>query len=155
MRIYCTTCNWKSTSSKNSLSGGLMHVNLFTLKFNWILCCLLAISVIGFEHADRIAIDHSSGNVYYSAIESKESKGYIRVVHKTASLHKTVLPHLVHPRDIVLHPSKGYDKFYIYTSIGQNFIRPLSFFLKLKIYIIYLYGLKCGLSFITLHREID
>ena len=68
---------------------------------------------LGFEHADRIAIDHSTGNVYYSAIENIESKGYIRVVHKTAYLHKTVLFHLVYPRDIVLHPSKGYDKFYI------------------------------------------
>ncbi|XP_078326911.1 low-density lipoprotein receptor-related protein 2-like isoform X1 [Crassostrea virginica] len=79
----------------------------------------------GFEHADRIAIDHSTGNVYYSAIENIESKGYIRVVHKTAYLHKTVLFHLVYPRDIVLHPSKGFlfwTEFNKNPSIGRSYM---------------------------------
>lgn len=62
----------------------------------------------GFSYADRLSIDYSTGNLYYSAVGPTTSKSYIGVVHRSTSLHKTLISNLHSPRDIALHPSKGY-----------------------------------------------
>uniref|UniRef100_K1R2S0 Uncharacterized protein n=1 Tax=Magallana gigas TaxID=29159 RepID=K1R2S0_MAGGI len=61
----------------------------------------------GFAYADRLAIDYSTGNLYYTAVGPTTSQSYIGVVHRSTSLHKTLIYNLHSPRDIALYPSKG------------------------------------------------
>ncbi|XP_061184425.1 low-density lipoprotein receptor-related protein 2-like [Saccostrea echinata] len=62
----------------------------------------------GFAFAERLTIDYSTGNIYYSAVASIPSQSYIGVVHRQSFLHKTLLSNLHRPKDIVLYPSRGY-----------------------------------------------
>nr|XP_022326452.1 low-density lipoprotein receptor-related protein 4-like isoform X2 [Crassostrea virginica] len=62
----------------------------------------------GFAYAYKLAIDYSTGNLYYTAVTSETSENYIGSVHKNASLHKTLLSTLQTPGAIVLYPSKGF-----------------------------------------------
>ncbi|XP_056013215.1 low-density lipoprotein receptor-related protein 2-like [Ostrea edulis] len=54
-----------------------------------------------------IAIDYSTGNIYYTADSMYPNQGYVGVVHRINLLHKTLFSNLYHPRDIVVYPSKG------------------------------------------------
>eukprot|EP00105_Crassostrea_gigas_P037659 XP_019921807.1 PREDICTED: low-density lipoprotein receptor-related protein 4-like isoform X2 [Crassostrea gigas] len=77
----------------------------------------------GFAYADRLAIDYSTGNLYYTAVGPTTSQSYIGVVHRSTSLHKTLIYNLHSPRDIALYPSKGYmfwTEFGIITEIGRT-----------------------------------
>lgn len=58
----------------------------------------------GSAYADRLAIDYSTGNLYFTAIGQKS---YIGVVHRITKHHKTLIGNLSTPRDIALYPSKG------------------------------------------------
>ncbi|XP_061191591.1 low-density lipoprotein receptor-related protein 6-like [Saccostrea echinata] len=64
--------------------------------------------VTGYAHAERLTIDYSTGNIYFSAVASISSQSYIGVVHRKSFLHKTLLSNLHRPKDIVLYPSKGF-----------------------------------------------
>lgn len=58
-----------------------------------------------------MAIDYSTGNIYYSADEtpsqSSSTDGYIGVINPTDNSHIYLLGKLRSPDDIALHPSKG------------------------------------------------
>ncbi|XP_056013210.1 low-density lipoprotein receptor-related protein 4-like [Ostrea edulis] len=71
---------------------------------------------IGFAYAARMAIDYSTGNIYYTAVGSTRSQSNIGVIHRLNSLHKTLLSNLYSPLDIVVYPSKGY---LYWTEIGD------------------------------------
>lgn len=62
---------------------------------------------LGFSHADRLAIDYSTGNLFYTAVGPSTSQSYIGVVHRSTSVHKKLIYDLHSPRDIALYPSKG------------------------------------------------
>ncbi|XP_065930463.1 low-density lipoprotein receptor-related protein 4 isoform X3 [Magallana gigas] len=62
----------------------------------------------GSSYADRLAIDYSTGNLYYTAVGPTTSQSYIGVVHRSTSLHKTLIYNLHSPKDIALYSSKGY-----------------------------------------------
>ncbi|XP_078326559.1 low-density lipoprotein receptor-related protein 2-like isoform X3 [Crassostrea virginica] len=62
----------------------------------------------GFAFADNLAIDYSTGNLYYTAVTPGTSRHYIGSVHRNSSLHKTLLSTDKIPRAIVLYPSKGF-----------------------------------------------
>ena len=68
---------------------------------------------LGVAHADRLAIDYSTGNLYYTAVGESASQSFIGAIHRSLLLHKTVLSNLLSPREIVLYPSKGYAHFYL------------------------------------------
>ncbi|XP_056009049.1 low-density lipoprotein receptor-related protein 4-like isoform X1 [Ostrea edulis] len=87
----------------------------------------------GFAYADRLAIDYSTGIIYYTAVGPTPSQSYIGVVHRKISLHKTLLSNLHRPREIVLYPSKGFlywTEFGNITEIGRAYMDGTS-----KIYI--------------------
>lgn len=67
----------------------------------------------GFVHADRLAIDYSTGNLYYTAVGKENIQGYIGAVHRKTHLHKTLINDLQSPRDIALYPSKGLTIFVV------------------------------------------
>lgn len=76
----------------------------------------------GFVHADRLAIDYSTGNLYYTAVGKENIQGYIGAVHRKTHLHKTLINDLQSPRDIALYPSKGllfWTEFGNVTEIGR------------------------------------
>ena len=62
-------------------------------------------SFSGSAHVNRLAIDYSTGNLYYTA-EGHQS--FIGAIHRSLMLHKTVLSNLLSPTEIILCPSKGY-----------------------------------------------
>nr|XP_022326444.1 low-density lipoprotein receptor-related protein 6-like isoform X2 [Crassostrea virginica] len=62
---------------------------------------------MGIGFPSELAIDYSTGNLYYTAVAST-SRSYIGSVHRNTSLHKTLLSTLQTPRVIVLYPSKGF-----------------------------------------------
>ncbi|XP_062570264.1 prolow-density lipoprotein receptor-related protein 1-like [Saccostrea cucullata] len=70
----------------------------------------------GFAHADRLTIDYSTGNIYYTAVGSSQSQSYIGVIHRRSLLHKTLLTNLHSPREIAVYPSKG---FLYWTAFGN------------------------------------
>lgn len=57
--------------------------------------------------AYRLAIDYSTGNLFYTAVVPTEYQSYIGVVHRSTSLHKTLIYNLNSPKDITLYISKG------------------------------------------------
>ncbi|XP_078326557.1 low-density lipoprotein receptor-related protein 2-like isoform X2 [Crassostrea virginica] len=66
---------------------------------------------IGLAFASELAIDYSTGNLYYTGVASetfRNSGNYIGSVHRNASLHKTLLSTPQKPRGICLYPSKGF-----------------------------------------------
>nr|XP_022326442.1 low-density lipoprotein receptor-related protein 4-like [Crassostrea virginica] len=66
---------------------------------------------IGLAFASELAIDYSTGNLYYTGVASetfRNSGNYIGSVHRNASLHKTLLSTPQKPRVICLYPSKGF-----------------------------------------------
>ncbi|XP_056012123.1 low-density lipoprotein receptor-related protein 4-like [Ostrea edulis] len=80
---------------------------------------------IGFAYADRMVIDYSTGNIYYTAVGSTPSQSYIGVIHRMNSLHKTLLSNLYSPREIVVYPSKGFlywTEFGNVTQIGRAYM---------------------------------
>ena len=64
-------------------------------------------SILGFAFASNLAIDYSTGNLYYTAVAEETSQNYIGSWHRKASLRKTLLSILQTPRAILLYPSKG------------------------------------------------
>nr|XP_022325441.1 low-density lipoprotein receptor-related protein 6-like isoform X3 [Crassostrea virginica] len=56
----------------------------------------------GSAHVNRLAIDYSTGNLYYTA------EGFIGTIHRSLMLHKTVLSNLLFPTEIILCPSQGF-----------------------------------------------
>lgn len=62
---------------------------------------------VGFAFADRLAIDFSTNNIYFSQISHLGVGGSIRVVRDGVSA-KTIVPSMSSPRAIALYPSKGY-----------------------------------------------
>ncbi|XP_078326898.1 low-density lipoprotein receptor-related protein 6-like isoform X2 [Crassostrea virginica] len=75
------------------------------------------IYTIGVAHADRLAIDYSTGNLYYTAVGETASQSFIGAIHRSLLLHKTILTNLLYPREIVLYPSKG---FLFWVEFGNN-----------------------------------
>lgn len=67
--------------------------------------------------ADRLAIDYSTGNLFYTAVVPTEYQSYIGVVHRSTSLHKTLIYNLNSPKDITLYISKG---FLFWTEFGRK-----------------------------------
>lgn len=65
------------------------------------------IKTTGLAYADRLAIDHSTGNLYYTAVGPTTFQSYIGVVQRSTSLHKTLIYYLYKPRGIALHSAKG------------------------------------------------
>ncbi|XP_065930460.1 uncharacterized protein [Magallana gigas] len=101
-----------SDSSRNTIMTTSLHGTNKTLLYT-----------TGFAYADRLAIDYSTGNLYYTAVGPTTSQSYIGVVHRATSLHKTLISDLHSPRDITLHPSKGYlfwTEFGNITEIGRT-----------------------------------
>nr|XP_022325448.1 low-density lipoprotein receptor-related protein 4-like [Crassostrea virginica] len=68
----------------------------------------------GSAHVNRLAIDYSTGNLYYTA-EGHQS--FIGAIHRNLMLHKTVLSNLLSPTEIILCPSKG---FLFWVNFGNN-----------------------------------
>ena len=65
--------------------------------------------LIGIYSVERMAIDSSTGNLYFTAItQAQSSPGYIGVVHRQLALHKTLISGLQSPRAIALYASKGW-----------------------------------------------
>eukprot|EP00105_Crassostrea_gigas_P046569 XP_019930717.1 PREDICTED: low-density lipoprotein receptor-related protein 6-like [Crassostrea gigas] len=62
----------------------------------------------GFAYAASIAIDYSTGNLYYSAVGLTASQSYIGVLHRATTMHKTLFNNLDVPKDIALCSSQGY-----------------------------------------------
>ncbi|KAJ8298066.1 hypothetical protein KUTeg_024597 [Tegillarca granosa] len=60
-----------------------------------------------FAFADRLTIDYSTNNIYFSQISRLGLSGSIRVVRDRAS-PKTIVQRLNSPRAVALYPSKGY-----------------------------------------------
>nr|XP_022326450.1 low-density lipoprotein receptor-related protein 4-like [Crassostrea virginica] len=63
---------------------------------------------MGLDFHCELAIDYSTGNLYYTAAASGTGGNYIGSVHRNTSLHKTLLSTLETPLVIVLYPSKGF-----------------------------------------------
>lgn len=61
----------------------------------------------GFAYAASLAIDYSTGNLYYTAVGPTASQSYIGVVHRATGIHKTLINNLREPRDIALFSLKG------------------------------------------------
>ena len=59
----------------------------------------------GSAHVNSLAIDYSTGNLYYTA---KGHQSFIGTTHHSFMLHKTELSNLLSPTSIILCPSKGY-----------------------------------------------
>ncbi|XP_062567175.1 low-density lipoprotein receptor-related protein 2-like [Saccostrea cucullata] len=79
----------------------------------------------GFVNADRLAIDYSTGNLYYTAVGPTSSQSYIGVIHRTTFQHNTLLSNLYSPREIVVYPSKGFlfwTEFGNITEIGRAYM---------------------------------
>uniref|UniRef100_A0A8W8MIS0 EGF-like domain-containing protein n=2 Tax=Magallana gigas TaxID=29159 RepID=A0A8W8MIS0_MAGGI len=62
----------------------------------------------GSSYALCLAIDYSTGNLYYTATGETQYQNYIGVVNRATSIHKTLITNLISPRDIALYSSKGY-----------------------------------------------
>ena len=64
-------------------------------------------SILGPAYVVNLAIDYSTGNLYYTAVAQETSGNYIGSWHRKASLRKTLLSILQTPEGILLYPSKG------------------------------------------------
>ncbi|XP_061191590.1 low-density lipoprotein receptor-related protein 2-like [Saccostrea echinata] len=105
--LYC------DRSTKNIMSSSL-HGGNTTLVY-----------ATGFVNPERMAIDYSTGNIYYTAVGSTSSQSYIGVIHRTTFQHKTLLSDLHSPREIVVYPSKGFlfwTEFGNLTEIGRAYM---------------------------------
>ncbi|XP_078323270.1 low-density lipoprotein receptor-related protein 2-like [Crassostrea virginica] len=72
----------------------------------------------GIYSVERMAVDSSTGNLYFTAItQAQPSTGYIGVVHRQLALHKTLISGLQSPRAIALYASKG---MLFWTEIGAH-----------------------------------
>ncbi|XP_061183615.1 low-density lipoprotein receptor-related protein 2-like [Saccostrea echinata] len=79
----------------------------------------------GFAHAERLTIDYSTGNIYYTAEGSTPNQSYIGVVHRVTLHHRTLFSNMHSPRDIVVYPSKGFlywTEFGNITEIGRSYM---------------------------------
>lgn len=61
----------------------------------------------GLAFAEDLAIDYSTGNLYYTAEGPTTFQSYIGVVQRSTSFHKTLINYLYKPRGIALHSAKG------------------------------------------------
>ncbi|XP_061191588.1 low-density lipoprotein receptor-related protein 6-like [Saccostrea echinata] len=64
-------------------------------------------TVTGFAYAERMAVDQSTGNIYFTAISSQPNSSYVGVLHRTQLVHKILIHDLQNPRAIVLYSAKG------------------------------------------------
>ena len=78
--------------------------------------------IIGLDFHCELAIDYSTGNLYYTAVAST-SRSYIGSVHRNTSLHKTLLSTLETPLVIVLYPSKGFFQLIFEQTLSYTFIK--------------------------------
>ena len=62
----------------------------------------------GFSDAYDLAIDFSTGNIFFSAVGKEILSSYIGVVHSSSIFYKEVVYLINPPREITVHPSKGY-----------------------------------------------
>lgn len=60
----------------------------------------------GFQYSESLALDHSTGNVFFAAVMTP-GQDFIRVIHRKLLLQKTLLENLDRPRSIALFSSKG------------------------------------------------
>nr|XP_034309187.1 low-density lipoprotein receptor-related protein 5-like isoform X3 [Crassostrea gigas] len=77
---------------------------------------------LGLTMVSNLAIDYSTGNLYYTAEGPTKYESYIGVVHRTTFAHKTLISNIFKPNDIALYPSKGYlfwTEFGDMTEIGR------------------------------------
>lgn len=74
----------------------------------------------GFYFAERMAVDASTGHLYFTALSTLSNSSYIGVIHRTLRVHRTLIPNLQTPRAIALYPSKGcvHPFLNMYTSLG-------------------------------------
>lgn len=75
----------------------LTRILFLDFKFNF----------LGFAYAASIAIDYSTGNLYYTAVGLTASQSYIGVIHRATTMHKTLFNNLDTPKDIALCSSQG------------------------------------------------
>lgn len=64
--------------------------------------------IIGFQYSESVAIDFSTGNIYFAAV-AFHSKGpdSIRVLNQETLEQKTLITSIYEPRSIALYSSKG------------------------------------------------
>lgn len=66
---------------------------------------------VGSVYPDRIAMDFTTGHVYFTAVASELYESYVGILHPQKSVHKKLITQLGTPRAIAVHPSAGYVKF--------------------------------------------
>lgn len=92
----------------NITSNPLLYPNLLNVHFK--LCISHAFYInqySGFAYAANLAIDYSTGNLFYTAIGPIAYQGYIGVAHRVTSIHKTLIHNLSAPWEIAIFSSKG------------------------------------------------
>lgn len=62
-------------------------------------------------YPDRIAMDFTTGHIYFTAVASELYESYVGILHPQKSVHKKLITQLGTPRAIAVHPSAGYVKF--------------------------------------------
>lgn len=69
--------------------------------------CIKIATFSGLTMVSNLAIDYSTGNLYYTAEGPTKFESYIGVVHRTTFAHKTLISNIFKPNDIALYSSKG------------------------------------------------
>ncbi|XP_011412220.3 low-density lipoprotein receptor-related protein 1B [Magallana gigas] len=62
----------------------------------------------GSVYPDRIAMDFTTGHIYFTAVASELYESYVGILHPQKSVHKKLITQLGTPRAIAVHPSAGY-----------------------------------------------
>lgn len=66
---------------------------------------------VGSVYPDRIAMDFTTGHIYFTAVASELYESYVGILHPQKSVHKKLITQLGTPRAIAVHPSAGYVQF--------------------------------------------
>ncbi|XP_056013099.1 low-density lipoprotein receptor-related protein 2-like [Ostrea edulis] len=59
-------------------------------------------------YPDRIAMDYTTGHIYFTAVANDIYESYVGVLHPHRTVHKKLISQLGTPRAIAVHPSAGY-----------------------------------------------
>nr|XP_022323721.1 low-density lipoprotein receptor-related protein 1B-like [Crassostrea virginica] len=62
----------------------------------------------GDVYPDRIAMDYTTGHIYFTAVANDAFQSYVGVLHPQRSVYKKLISQLGTPRAIAVHPSAGY-----------------------------------------------
>ncbi|XP_062572883.1 low-density lipoprotein receptor-related protein 1B-like [Saccostrea cucullata] len=62
----------------------------------------------GYVYLDRIAMDFTTGHIYFTAVASDIYQSYVGVLHPQRMVHRKLISQLGTPRAIAVHPSSGY-----------------------------------------------